>query len=30
MKEGLGSIAGIVNSLLSLQLNGYQAYADKK
>lgn len=30
MKEGLGSIAGIVNSVLSLQLNRFQAYADKQ
>jgi len=30
MKGGLGSIAGIVNSVLSLQLNRFQAYANKK
>ena len=30
MKQGLGSIAGIVNSVLSLQMNKFQSYADKK
>ena len=30
MKQGLGSIAGIVDKVLSLQMSGYQAYANKK
>jgi len=30
MKGGLGSIAGIVNKVLALQLSHFQAYAEKK